>query len=159
MNAGTIFARVATLAAMAGSVALLTQLFGDDSRSQATSRQDAETLNSSIVATMAGGWNGDINYAPAYAALNPYADAAQENAASTFDPVDDYWGLPREPGFETVSAYCSACHTLQIVMAQRQSRDGWDYLLHWMVEKQGMAPPAPDTREEILDYLSTAFAE
>ena len=67
--------------------------------------------------------------------------------------------LRRSEGVETVAAYCSACHTLQIVMQQRQTRDGWDYLLTWMAEKQGMAEPPPDMRAEILDYLSREFGE
>ena len=155
--ATTIFARVATLAVMAGAVVLLTQLFDNNAQNRKNLPEKLENTDAYKVAAIAGGWRGHIDFAPAYSALNPYAEATQENAASAFDPSDEYWGLPREPGFETVAAYCSACHTLQIVMAQRQSREGWDYLLHWMVEKQGMAPPAPETRAEILEYLSAEF--
>jgi hypothetical protein len=132
-------------------------MFEGNPHNQAAAQQEVKKPDASAVAAMAEAWSGEINFAPAYSPLNSYAETLQENAASTFDPSDDYWGLPREPGFEAVAAYCSACHTLQIVMAQRQSREGWDYLLHWMVEKQGMAPPAPETRAEILEYLSAEF--
>jgi hypothetical protein len=154
-SAQSILARVATLSVMAGSVALLMHLFVD----RTNVAEEFQQSNSEKFITMADAWSGEIDFSPAYAALSPHADSTKVDPASAFDPADDYWGLPRTQGFETVAAYCSACHSLQIVMAQRQSREGWDYLLHWMVEKQGMAPPAPDTREEILDYLSTAFAE
>ncbi|GJL92088.1 hypothetical protein [Hyphococcus sp.] len=157
--ARTISARVATLAVMAGSVVMLTNLFGGGAQRQLNLPATTESKEAATVFAMADGWRGEINFAPAYAALNPYAEGQHETITSRFDPSDDYWGLPRNSGYETVSAYCGACHTLQIVMAQRQSREGWDYLLNWMVEKQGMAPPSPETREEILNYLSATFAE
>ncbi len=98
-----------------------------------------------------------INYAPAYAALDPLLNNAIADAASLFDPGDDYWGLPRSQGYEETAAYCTACHSLRIVMQQRQTRDGWDYLLTWMRDKQGMAEPFPEDRELLLDYLTREF--
>ncbi len=142
---------------MAGAVVVLTNLFDDPNQVSANSA--AEMTEAAKVSAMADEWRGAVDYSPAYAALSPYAEITTEGAFVAFDPADDYWGLPREAGVETVSAYCSACHTMQIVMTQRQSREGWDYLLTWMVEKQGMSPPAKDTREEILDYLSNALGE
>ncbi len=160
-KASSIFARAATLAVMALCVAGLMRLFegGASLKPAAASIAGHAAQETNAVAAMADSWRGEINYAPAYAALHPYADTAAQTPGSTFDPNDVYWGLPRQPGYETVAAYCSACHTLQIVMAQRQSREGWDYLLHWMVEKQSMAEPAPETREEMLNYLSRELGE
>lgn len=148
-------ARAATLAAMALAAAGLMRLFANGETSQSAPLQPpAEAAEASPAPLMAA---AEINYAPSYNALNPYADAFAQVTASAFDPADEYWGLPRTGGYETVASYCSACHSLQIVMAQHQSRDGWDYLLAWMVESQGMAPPAPQTRDEILDYLAREF--
>ena len=98
-----------------------------------------------------------INYAPAYSALDPLLNVDTNTSAVLFDPQDDYWGLPRSNGFEETAAYCTACHSLRIVMQQQQTRDGWDYLLTWMSEKQGMAKPYPDDRELLLDYLTREF--
>ena len=149
-------ARAASIAAMAISVIWLTHLFEAPSLPQKDHAKQSTSARDPIAA-MADAWQGDIAYAPAYAALHPHADANVETAASAFDPNDDYWGLPRSEGAETVAAYCSACHSLQIVMTQRQNRDGWDYLLTWMSEKQGMAEPPSDMREEMLNYLAREF--
>lgn len=145
--------RFAFAAGMALCVAGLMQLTGSE---QTTSHLEP-TLQENVFTAMADVWSGEINYAPSYAALNPYRAEITETAGAMFDPADDYWGLPRSEGVETVSDYCAACHSLQIVMQQRQTREGWDYLLTWMVEKQGMAEPAPETREDILDYLTREF--
>ncbi len=151
-------ARLLTLAAMALAVTGLVRLFGggDEHGARLASRA-AQGAGADPVLQMANAWMGEIGYAPSYAALNPYAEASAETASSAFDPADDYWGLPRSEGHETVAAYCAACHSLQIVMAQRQSREGWDYLLTWMVDKQGMAAPAPEMRDEMLVYLTREF--
>ena len=100
---------------------------------------------------------GAIQYAPAYSALDPNVSLTTAAIKTTFDPSDEYWGLPRAEGVDEVAAYCAACHSLQIVMQQRQTEEGWNYLLLWMVEKQGMAPMPEDTRATILNYLTTNF--
>ncbi len=92
-----------------------------------------------------------------YNALDPtFQSAALQD--SLFNPADDYWGLPRDPGYEEVAAYCSACHSLRIVMQQRATPARWRELLVWMVEKQGMAPLDPDQRKLVQDYLGTHFS-
>lgn len=155
-----MLARMATMAAMIFAVVILVRLFGNEKpAAPAPSHEPAASVESNMAESAEAAWSGEINYAPAYAALNPYADITASTAASVFDPHDEYWGLPRSAGVESVATWCSACHTLQIVMQQRQSRDGWDYLLHWMVDKQGMAEPPAETRAEILDYLSREFSE
>ena len=162
--AQNILARAATIAMMVLTVIWLTQLFEKPAHvSTPAPHEIAEAAPSSSeekpAVTAVNDWTGEIDFAPAYAALNPYADVSASTVATTFDPNDDYWGLPRSEGYETVAAYCSVCHTLQIVMQQRQARDGWDYLLTWMAEKQGMAEPPAETRAEILNYLSREFSD
>ena len=111
------------------------------------------------IAAMADAWKPDTMYAPTYDALDPAKATAAAAQATGFDATDDYGGLPRTEGHETVAAYCAACHTLQIVMAQRQPRARWDYLLTWMTEQQGTAEPPAEVRAEILDYLAREFGE
>jgi len=53
--------------------------------------------------------------------------------------------------------YCTACHSEMIVAQQGQTREGWDKLLVWMVEEQGMYPIDEPDRAAILDYLSTHY--
>ncbi len=121
-------------------------------------RETVLTKEQRLVA-MADNWSGEIAYGAPYSALTPLNSV--ENAATDirFNPADDYWGLPRSEGIETVAGYCSACHSLAIVMQQRQTQDGWNYLLNWMVEKQGMAPLPDDMRAEIISYLSREFGQ
>jgi len=65
--------------------------------------------------------------------------------------------LPEGPGRDTVSATCSACHSLMLVAQQGLSREVWDETLDWMIDEQGMPAPEPTERKLILDYLSTHF--
>ena len=90
-------------------------------------------------------------------ALNPGAPGAS-TVNTTFDPSDDYWGLPRAPGYEEVSLYCVSCHSLQLVMAQRANETRWRELLDWMVEKQGMAPIPHEDEKRIIAYLAAEFS-
>lgn len=89
-------------------------------------------------------------------ALDPGV-VASGAAASLFDPGDDYWGLPRTDGVDLVAGYCAACHSLRIVMQQSASEARWRELMDWMIDKQGMAAPADDDLELIIDYLSEHF--
>ena len=65
--------------------------------------------------------------------------------------------LPDDAGREEVEIYCSACHSLKIVVQQRLSRDAWDETLVWMVEEQAMDPLTEDERKLVLDYLAAHF--
>ncbi len=47
---------------------------------------------------------------------------------------------------------------MQIVRQQGMTRDGWSETLDWMTEEQGMAELTGAPREQILDYLATAFS-
>ncbi len=106
---------------------------------------------------MANNWTEKINFGMPYSALTPLSKSNTTISDTPFDPADDYWGLPRSNGFETVAGYCGACHSLAIVMQQNQNEDGWNYLLNWMADKQGMAPPPTEMRTEIISYLTREF--
>lgn len=63
--------------------------------------------------------------------------------------------LPEGEGRDEVEAYCSACHSLQIVVQQKGlTRERWDELLDWMVEEQGMAALDEEDHKLVLNYLS-----
>ncbi|MHA7872958.1 MAG: hypothetical protein ACX939_11465 [Hyphococcus sp.] len=138
------------IAAMTGLVMGLMNLTAPTPRAD---RPDA----SEKATAMADAWSGDMQWGAPYAALTPLRTDISATAAASFDPADDYAGLPRSPGVDTVAGLCGACHSLSIVMQQRQDAAGWTYLLNWMVEKQGMPEPAPETRREIIDYLTREF--
>lgn len=108
-------------------------------------------------AEIAPGWPPEIAYGAPYDALKPLEFSSAAAARAVFDAEDDYSGLPRDAGYELVDAYCTACHSLQIVMQQRYAREGWDRRLDWMVETQGMAEMPTEDRAIVLDYLARHF--
>lgn len=65
--------------------------------------------------------------------------------------------LPEGPGREEVFNTCSACHSIRLVQQQGLTRTGWDDLIDWMVDKQGMEEPDEQTRTVLLDYLEQHF--
>ena len=80
------------------------------------------------------------------------------SASFAFADSSPWEELPAGPGRELTYGICSACHSMQIVRQQGLTRDAWADTLDWMTEEQGMAELTGDPREQILDYLSTAFS-
>jgi hypothetical protein len=72
---------------------------------------------------------------------------------------DEYGGLPEGEGREIVYGVCSGCHSIRLVEQQGMSRERWDHLLDWMVEKQGMPELDPETRGTVLDYLAEHYGQ
>ena len=64
-------------------------------------------------------------------------------------------GLPPGPNRDVVSRECQACHDVDMVVATRRSREGWNSLLDEMTS-YGMRVD-PEDRAKILDYLATAL--
>ena len=108
------------------------------------------------VRRMAAAWNGEIAFGAPYAALDP-ARVGETAAGAGFDPSDDYGGLPRSPGFEDVAAHCSACHSLALVMQQRQNERGWNVVIDRMIAPQGMPEPETPTRAVLIAYLTREY--
>lgn len=103
-------------------------------------------------------WPSTPDYSNRFDALAPLSNSHTTNdARPSFDPIDDYGGLPRTGEFEFIAAYCSACHSLEIVMQQRANRDGWSDMLTWMEEQQGMVPLDEADRELFLNYFVEHF--
>lgn len=67
---------------------------------------------------------------------------------------DAYLGLPDAAGREEVFAYCGACHSMQLVVQQGLTRHGWEEILEWMIDEQGMAQLEVEEEKLVLDYLA-----
>ncbi len=65
--------------------------------------------------------------------------------------------LPAGVGRFETEAYCSACHSLRLVVQQGLSRADWDDLLDWMIEEQEMQPMEAADRAKVLGYLAKHF--
>ncbi|MEM1343677.1 MAG: aldehyde dehydrogenase [Pseudomonadota bacterium] len=80
-----------------------------------------------------------------------------------FDPsiyeADEFGVLKIAAGVETTYYTCAGCHSERIVAQQGLTWDGWDELLDWMIEEQGMGELDPRDRTEILDYLAEHYNE
>jgi hypothetical protein len=63
--------------------------------------------------------------------------------------------LPPGPNRDVVGRECQACHDVDMVVATRRSREGWNSLLDEMTS-YGMRVE-PEDRAKILDYLATAL--
>jgi cytochrome c len=78
--------------------------------------------------------------------------------AAAQDRGDSEYGLMVEAdGVEETFYACTACHSEMIIVQQGKTREGWDKMLHWMVEEQGMPELEVEERETILDYLATYY--
>jgi len=63
--------------------------------------------------------------------------------------------LPEGPGKELVEAVCTACHTLERVVAKRGTKAEWqDKVLEMLQEDPDVTQKE---REQIVDYLAKAF--
>ncbi len=101
--------------------------------------------------------------------LNSMSDAPVELGAAAGDgeaagesaeapaPEQDFGQLVVAPGVEETWYACTACHSEMIVAQQGKTREGWDEMLVWMVEEQGMAELPEAEREVILDYLAAHY--
>ncbi|MEM0954569.1 MAG: hypothetical protein AAGI24_10560 [Pseudomonadota bacterium] len=76
--------------------------------------------------------------------------------ASVHADVDPASGLEIAPGMEVVKAQCGACHSTRLVTQNRADREGWQKLIRWMQESQGLWPLG-DAEPAILDYLAANY--
>ena len=126
----------------------------------ASAAQDvAEANPADPITMMADTWDGSINYAASFDALDPSIQPGAIQANAAFNASDEYWGLPRTNGYEDVFYTCASCHSLRLVMQQSKSEQGWSDLVDWMVEHQGMAQPVDDERARIVNYLALHFSQ
>ena len=109
------------------------------------------------VAELAKSWPAEPPYKVNFDPIDPNVKVTDFKAAAKFNPADDYNGLPRDGAYELVDAYCTACHSIRIVMQQHATTERWDSLLTWMRTEQGMPELEPDERRDILAYLEKHF--
>ncbi len=71
--------------------------------------------------------------------------------------LDATTGLIKGPGLHAVKANCISCHSAQIIRQNRATKETWAEILVWMQEEQELWPLPEETKQTILDYLSTYY--
>ncbi len=81
-------------------------------------------------------------------------------ATSPLAPAEDppeFGVLFVAEGVEATYYSCIACHSERIVAQQGLTRKGWEGILEWMVEEQGMMEIEEPDLSAILDYLAANY--
>lgn len=78
------------------------------------------------------------------------------NSPQTEQEVDSLTGLVIAEHFELVRVQCTACHAAQLVTQNRATREGWQQMIRWMQESQGLWDLGVN-EELILDYLEKHY--
>jgi len=94
---------------------------------------------------------------PPPAAVEPAGQAAVV-APPAGERVDPDSGLIVDEHWELVRAHCGACHSPQLVIQNRGSRQTWLDMIRWMQETQGLWAFDEVTETAILDYLEKNYA-
>ena len=71
----------------------------------------------------------------------------------------EYGVLVVAEGVDTVFYTCSGCHSERIIAQQGQTRHGWEDMIEWMVDEQGLGQPDDEDMKVILDYLEAYYNE
>jgi hypothetical protein len=66
-------------------------------------------------------------------------------------------GLIYAEGFDIVRGTCTACHSAKLVTQNRATREGWEQMIRWMQETQGLWDLGKN-EDAILTYLAQNYA-
>ena len=66
-------------------------------------------------------------------------------------------GLAYDQNFRIVKAVCTRCHSAKLVTQMKATRQGWEEMILWMQETQGLEELG-EYKKPILDYLSKHYA-
>jgi len=66
---------------------------------------------------------------------------------------------PPGPHRDDTFYFCTACHSFKIVAQQGMSRERWNDTFDFMVKRHNMIDVQGEQREQMLDYLASAFPE
>ena len=75
------------------------------------------------------------------------------------DPEEAPEQYPAHPHRDDTFYFCTACHGFKIIAQQGMSRERWNDTIDFMVSRHNMVDVQGEQRDQILDYLSTAFPE
>ena len=85
-----------------------------------------------------------------------WANASAQGKAEPEEAPEQY---PDHPNRDDTFYFCTACHGFKIIAQQGMSRERWNDTIDFMVNRHNMVDVQGEQREQMLDYLSTAFPE
>ena len=83
---------------------------------------------------------------------------AASSMAANGTEIDGATGLVKADGWEEVRLHCGGCHSLDLVVSQRSSRNGWRAVIQTMQRSHGMAATTRETEARIAGYLAKHYA-
>ena len=72
--------------------------------------------------------------------------------------LDPESGLVAEGEYLIVRGTCTACHSANLILQNRMTRDDWLKSIRWMQKTQGLWELPADLEGKILDYLGKHYA-
>jgi hypothetical protein len=66
-------------------------------------------------------------------------------------------GLIADDGWQLVRKNCLACHSSKLVIQNRATKEGWEYMIDWMQRTQGLWSLGED-HNQVIEYLSKNYA-
>ena len=92
------------------------------------------------------------------APTQPTHDASPAAAASgVVNGIDTLTGLIAQGDYLLVKGNCLACHSAKLITQARATKAGWEEMIHWMQEKQGLQDLG-DQHAPIVAYLTEHYA-
>ena len=79
-------------------------------------------------------------------------------AAAPDSEIDARTGLVKAGAWEEVRAFCSGCHSVDLVTSQHNNAEGWAQTIGTMQRLHNMVELPGPTEARIVDYLTTHFA-
>ncbi len=82
---------------------------------------------------------------------NLYAEEVDQNK------IDEFTGLIKSEGWETVRNNCIACHSTKLITQNHGTRNRWIAMIEWMQATQGLQQFDAETQETMVSYLSANY--
>lgn len=79
-------------------------------------------------------------------------------AAAPDSEIDASTGLVKAGAWEEVRAFCSGCHSVDLVTSQHNDAAGWRQTIRTMQRSHNMVELPEPTEVRIVDYLARHFA-
>ncbi|WP_235297053.1 hypothetical protein [Portibacter marinus] len=85
----------------------------------------------------------------------------EPNGTAEFNKVEDgihlRTGLHDDPNLQLVIGACTPCHSADLITQNRATREGWEGMIRWMQETQGLGDLGQG-EPVILDYLAQYYS-